>query len=214
MKQIPYWEPTILECPVCLALIQPFMLGAFELTHASVRKKEAAIIKLKILDATVWNPVVRDFAHPCFKSRLNINLIFKPSLMSELVSRLHDFVLNYTLCNIPGHTFRKPPNSQAGAPPPVDWLRHTIRYICNNPPHPNAITFIRPWTTNQQVANIRILYKIKWRPSPNLFLSLSILKLGATWREWLAVSQCHFCLEGNSDARCMETGYAANWFGF
>jgi hypothetical protein len=62
--------------------------------------------------------------------------------MSELVSRLHDFSLNYTLCNIPGRTFKKPPNSQPGAPDPVDCLRLIIRYICNYPPYLNAITVL------------------------------------------------------------------------
>lgn len=43
-----------------LALIRPFILGAFEIIHASVRKEETAKIKLTILDVTVLNSVVRD----------------------------------------------------------------------------------------------------------------------------------------------------------
>ena len=55
MNQIPYWEPTILKCPVNLALIRSIMLVAFELTHISILKEETVTIKLTILEATVWN---------------------------------------------------------------------------------------------------------------------------------------------------------------
>jgi hypothetical protein len=37
MKHVPYWEPTILELPVNLAVIWRVLLSARELIHISVR---------------------------------------------------------------------------------------------------------------------------------------------------------------------------------
>jgi hypothetical protein len=69
VKRVLQWGLTVLQWPVNLTVIWPFLLGASELMHSFIFKGRTSLIMLKISDATIENVAraVRrpEFVHPC-----------------------------------------------------------------------------------------------------------------------------------------------------